>query len=172
MKRILPFTSFIFAFSMLLISCEPTDAVDPFFIAHEKSEQDESGIGAAIGVKNLSWKTDSWSIAKESYDGKESVQSGNYGGGRATSSLSTTITGPCRVSFFFQRNFYKGRFAVMCDSTCLYSLSGIFHNSWGWHYCQVSVPAGNHVLSFVYTHPGMGWRNEFNGIRIDAMNID
>ena len=139
-------------------------------------------IGEGIGNTSLTWTTGgdpstpgeevNWSYC--AYDGhkdKVCVTSGAGGAGVATSWLKTTVTGPCKISFYYKVQTYDGVFQVDCDSKELYKYSGRTGIDANWKYAKYNIPAGEHTLTFTYKHPGRGYAYQFNGVRIDDFKV-
>ena len=139
-------------------------------------------IGEGIGNTSLTWTTGgepsapdenvNWSYCSEDgHSGKECVTSGAGGAGVAASWLKTTVIGPCRISFYYKVQTYRGTFQVTCDSRELYQYSGETGINAQWKHAEYKIPEGEHTITFTYKHPGMGYANKLNGVRIDDFKV-
>lgn len=117
--------------------------------------------------ENVSWHY----IASDSSGDGDCVQSGAGGAGDATSSLRTTIAGPCTISFRYKYQSYGGTFSLTCDSGYLINLKDYTSDAEGWKSASFYLSAGSHDVVFTYHHPGVGFANKFNGVRIDQFKV-
>ena len=99
------------------------------------------------------------------------MTSGAGGAGVATSWLKTTVTGPCRISFYYRLQTYGGEFRINCDSRELHKISKVTGLNNDWKHEEYNIPAGKHTIMFTYKHPGMGYAYQLNGVRIDDFKV-
>lgn len=99
------------------------------------------------------------------------VGSGGGGAGVASSYLCTWISGPCKVGFEYSISTYKGDAVVLCGKQEMMHFKGIADASFGWKEAVFDIPKGDHLLSFVYVHPGRGFIDRFNGFRIANFRV-
>ena len=141
-----------------------------------------SSLGRGIGNPSLTWTTGgdpsqpgenvNWSFCTDDdCDGQPCVTSGAGGAGVASSWLKTTVTGPCKISFRYKVQTYRGRFTVECDSRTLYRFSDVTGTNAEWQNAEYEIPAGEHTITFTYVHPGMGYANRFNGVRLSGFKV-
>lgn len=139
-------------------------------------------IGEALNCTSLTWTTggtpsrvgegvDWYCETGDSYSDGMCAQSGVGGAGDATSWLKTTIVGPAKISYRYKVQTYNGSFTVTRGSVSLYSYSGVTGTSASWQYAEYDIPSGTCELKFEYHHPGMGYVNQLNGVRIDNFTV-
>lgn len=133
-------------------------------------------LGEGIGVADLTWTSEGdegpWYYSADGgYSGGTCVVSGGGGGGVATSKLQASITGPCRISFKYLVQTYTGTYTVKSDDTVLYTWTGITGTGAQWQSAQYDIPTGMHTIEFSYTHQGVGYANQFNGVKICELTI-
>ncbi|MBE6365137.1 MAG: serine/threonine protein kinase [Lentisphaerae bacterium] len=124
--------------------------------------------GASSGVgENIYWLI----VNDDGHNDNICVSSGGDGGGESTSWLKTSISGPCKISFYYKVQTHGGSFSVTCDDRELYLYSGVTGINAPWEYAEYDIPAGEHMIKFTYTHPGTGYTNMFNGVRLDNFRV-
>ena len=139
-------------------------------------------IGEGIGNTSQTWTTGGnpsksgenvkWSYCSEDgYKDKVCVTSGAGGAGVATSWLRTAVEGPCKISFYYKVQSYGGEFRVECDSNELYKASKVTGLNNEWKKAEYKIPSGTHIIRFTYKHPGKGYANQFNGVRLDDFTV-
>jgi len=118
-----------------------------------------SSLGDAVDAPMLPWPKEladftPWSVDRTiSHDGQDSARSADLWGNWASSSrLSTTVTGPATVSFWWkvssETNYDFLRFSI--DGIESSRISG----EKGWTQKQVSIGSGTHTLAWVYEKDG------------------
>lgn len=114
-----------------------------------------------------------WRVSNHGkYAGREVyVGSGAGGAGRAASYLRTKVTGPCKISFSYRIGTYKGDAVVLCDKNELMHFKDVADATFDWKEASYDIPAGDHLLAFVYIHPGRGFTNHFNGFLIADFKV-
>ena len=142
----------------------------------------EKSLGEGIGNSSLTWTTGgnpsapgenvNWSCCTDDgHSDKVCVTSGAGGAGVATSWLKTTIEGPCTISFYYKVQTYGGEFRVDCDSDELLKISKVTGLNPAWERAEYTIPAGPHTITFTYKHPGRGYVNQLNGVRLDDFKV-
>lgn len=142
----------------------------------------ENRLGEGIGNTSLTWTTGgtpsvsgenvNWSYCTgDGHSGKVCVTSGAGGAGVATSWLRTTVEGPCTITFYYKVQTYGGEFRVDCDSDELLKVSMVTGTNPAWKFAKYPIPAGTHTITFTYRHPGQGYANQFNGVRLDDFKV-
>lgn len=140
-------------------------------------------IGTVLGDPQRVW----WSDGKPSVEGQivewrvnnhgkavgRDVYVGSSGAtaGIATSCLYTKITGPCKIHFEYRIGTYNGQALVLCDKQELMHFKGIADASFGWKEAEFDISEGEHLLSFVYIHPGIGFIKQFNGFLLSKFQV-
>lgn len=124
------------------------------------------------GTPSVSGENVNWSyITDDSYSDGDCVTSGAGGAGDATSWLRTTVAGPCKISFRYKYQSYGGTFSLTCDSSYLINRAEYTSSYEGWQYAEFDLESGSHTLTYTYHHPGMGFVNKLNGVRIDEFTV-
>lgn len=145
-------------------------------VPKEAETQLPNPMGEALNAPQFFWTSAPlpWIVTTEhSFDGVSSVQSNSGGdGGISESWMKATVVfdKPQRMSFRFQKSYYHAIFTVSVDDFVRFADDSVasFENL-QWYRAEVKIPAGTHEVKFSYHHPGKGWRNQFNGVRIDAV---
>lgn len=132
--------------------------------------------GAALGAMEFKWDTsinDPWAARLGmAFDGGAAVESSGGGGGIAETYLKTTIDGIKKMIFKYQRSWYKGIFSVEIDGKVVFEDKTFNCIDRGcWHERSIDISKGKHEVSFKYAHPGFGYRDIFNGVRIDNVHF-
>ena len=122
------------------------------------------------------WTTsdDPWLVITEAaFEGGSCVQSSGGGGGEVDTWIKTTVSGNAkRMTFLFQKSYAVSTFTVQIDGVPAFTDNTIaFPSDMTWLAVEVFIPAGTHEVKFNYHHSGIGWVNELNGVRIDAVKM-
>ncbi len=137
---------------------------------------DSNALGVALGAGQYEWTTsdDPWFVTTEvAFEGDSCVQSSGGGGGEVDTWMKTTVSGNAKwMSFLFQKSYYLSTFTVQIDGAPVFSDGSVAEPSeMRWLAVEIFIPAGTHELKFNYHHSGFGWKNELNGVRIDAVKM-
>ncbi len=177
-----PGQGFINKFNGFAISNFSVDSkVQDFSI--ESIKQSENQIGQALGDSSRVWETGgipsedgenvNWGVNNHGDLGKSTyVGSGGGGAGVATSYLKTKVVGPCTISFDYRIRTYYGEVKVLCDETELMFFNGLADDEFGWRSATYEIPKGEHEISFIYVHPGRGFKKPFNGFLISNFKVE
>ena len=133
-------------------------------------------LGEALDVPQFYWTSapEPWKVTTEhTFDGISSVESTLGGdGGISESWMKATVEfeKPQRMVFYFQKSYYHAIFSVTVDDFVRFSDNSVAsYEDVHWYRGVVKIPAGTHEVKFSYHHPGVGWKNQFNGVRIDRV---
>lgn len=137
---------------------------------------DGDAFGAALGAPQYEWTTsdDPWFVTTEAaFEGDTSVESSGGGGGEVDTWIKTTVSGNAKwMSFLFQKSYVVGPFTVEIDGVPVFTDNSVAYPSdQAWLAVEVFIPAGTHEVKFNYHHSGYGWKNEMNGVRVDAVTM-
>ena len=145
-----------------------------------------TALAERLGLPSGGWLTSSdypWEVDPDDPSGVRSGISGGVG----ESILSIPVEGPARVSFRYFRHFpgkkllgdrdrLPSSFSVSDGATTF-----LFDPEGDANYrdqrgdpCDASfdLPAGHHLLRFVYRHGGTGYIDHFNGVRLRDLKIE
>ena len=151
--------------------------------SESESFGEDNPIGSALGDPKRVWGTGGkpskegedvdWHVSNHGKTaGREVyVGSGAGGAGRAASYLHTKVTGPCKISFAYRIGTYKGDAIVLCDKEELMHFNDVADAKFDWKEATYEIPAGDHLLTFLYIHPGRGFTNHFNGFLIADFKV-
>lgn len=135
-------------------------------------------LGTALEAAQYEWTTSDnpWFVTTDvSFEGVSCVQSADCGAEEADVWMKTTLSGdsPKKVTFWFQKCYYMATFTVQVDGRTVFADSSIAPPSeMKWQAGEVSLSAGTHEVKFNYHHPGYGWADKMNGVRIDAVKVE
>lgn len=131
--------------------------------------------GEALGAPQYKWETTEkmpWYVIKSpGYEGGAAVEASGGGGGEVETYLKTVVSGAAkRMTFRFQRSYFMGIFSVEIDGKAAFSDTSISRDEGdNWRAESVDIPAGQHEVKFKYRHAGIGYRNKYNGVRLDTV---
>lgn len=142
----------------------------------EASLKESLTLGEAIGAPQYEWTTseDPWTIETEYFGGKPCVQSSGGGGGVVDTWMKTMVSGGAKtMTFWFQKCYYHGTFSVLVDGKAIFEDNSVAKpDEMIWWKVVLDVPEGDHELRLNYHHPGTGWVNQFNGVRIGNLSLE
>ena len=129
----------------------------------------KSDLGAALNAPQLVWNTSAdypWTAqATNTYDGTLAVQSAALPKGTVNRTwLSTTVTGPTKMSFRYRAKMWSSAFRVYLDSSVAWQTADAVDD---WTLVEVDVPTGVHVVKFEYEQRGYYSDPTFCGIWLD-----
>ena len=129
----------------------------------------KSDLGAALNAPQLVWNTSAdypWTAqATNTYDGTLAVQSAALPKGTVNRTwLSTTVTGPTKMSFRYRAKMYSSSFRVYLDSSVAWQTADAVDD---WTLVEVDVPTGAHAVKFEYEQRGYYYDPTFCGIWLD-----
>lgn len=129
----------------------------------------KSDLGAALNAPQLVWNTSAdypWTAqATNTYDGTLAVQSAALPKGTVNRTwLSTTVTGPTKMSFRYRAMMYSSSFRVYLDSSVAWQTADAVDD---WTLVEVDVPTGVHAVKFEYEQRGYYSDPTFCGIWLD-----
>ena len=129
----------------------------------------KSDLGAALNAPQLVWNTSAdypWTAqATNTYDGTLAVQSAALPKGTVNRTwLSTTVTGPTKMSFRYRAKMYRSSFRVYLDSSVAWQTADAVDD---WTLVEVDVPTGAHAVKFEYEQRGYYYDPTFCGIWLD-----
>lgn len=129
----------------------------------------KSDLGAALNAPQLVWNTSAdypWTAqATNTYDGTLAVQSAALPKGTVNRTwLSTTVTGPTKMSFRYRAKMYSSSFRVYLDSSVAWQTADAVDD---WTLVEVDVPTGAHAVKFEYEQHGYYSDPTFCGIWLD-----
>ncbi len=129
----------------------------------------KSDLGAALNAPQLVWNTSAdypWTAqATNTYDGTLAVQSAALPKGTVNRTwLSTTVTGPTKMSFRYQAMMWSSAFRVYLDSSVAWQTADAVDD---WTLVEVDVPTGAHAVKFEYEQRGYYSDPTFCGIWLD-----
>lgn len=129
----------------------------------------KSDLGAALNAPQLVWNTSAdypWTAqATNTYDGTLAVQSAALPKGTVNRTwLSTTVTGPTKMSFRYRAMMYSSSFRVYLDSSVAWQTDDAVDD---WTLVEVDVPTGVHAVKFEYEQRGYYFDPTFCGIWLD-----
>ena len=133
----------------------------------------KSDLGAALNAPQLVWNTSAdypWTAqATNTYDGTLAVQSAALPKGTVNRTwLSTTVTGPTKMSFRYRAKMYKSSFRVYLDSSVAWETADEVDD---WTLVEVDVPTGDHAVKFEYEQGGYYYDPTFCGIWLDDVRL-
>ena len=133
----------------------------------------KSDLGAALNAPQLVWNTSAdypWTAqATNTYDGTLAVQSAALPKGTVNRTwLSTTVTGPTKMSFRYRAKMYSSSFRVYLDSSVAWQTANAVDD---WTLVEVDVPTGAHAVKFEYEQRGYYYDPTFCGIWLDDMRL-
>lgn len=131
----------------------------------------KSDLGAALNAPQLVWNTSAdypWTAqATNTYDGTLAVQSAALPKGTVNRTwLSTTVTGPTKMSFRYRAMMYSSSFRVFLDSSVAWQTADAVDD---WTLVEVDVPTGVHAVKFEYEQRGYYSDPTFCGVWLDDM---
>lgn len=135
----------------------------------------KSDLGAALNAPQLVWKTFAdypWTAqATNTYDGTLAVQSAALPKGTTVNRtwLSTTVTGPTKMSFRYRAKMWSSAFRVYLDSSVAWQTADKVDD---WTLVEVDVPTGVHAVKFEYEQRGYYSDPTFCGIWLDDVRFD
>ncbi|MDO4365652.1 MAG: chitobiase/beta-hexosaminidase C-terminal domain-containing protein [bacterium] len=129
----------------------------------------KSDLGAALNAPQLVWNTSAdypWTAqATNTYDGTLAVQSAALPKGTVNRTwLSTTVTGPTKMSFRYRAMMYRSSFRVFLDSSVAWQTADAVDD---WTLVEVDVPTGVHAVKFEYEQRGYYSDPTFCGVWLD-----
>lgn len=129
----------------------------------------KSDLGAALNAPQLVWNTSAdypWTAqATNTYDGTLAVQSAALPKGTVNRTwLSTTVTGPTKMSFRYRAMMYRSSFRVYLDSSVAWQTADAVDD---WTLVEVDVPTGAHAVKFEYEQHGYYFDPTFCGVWLD-----
>lgn len=129
----------------------------------------KSDLGAALNAPQLVWNTSAdypWTAqATNTYDGTLAVQSAALPKGTVNRTwLSTTVTGPTKMSFRYRAMMYSSSFRVFLDSSVAWQTADAVDD---WTLVEVDVPTGVHAVKFEYEQRGYYSDPTFCGVWLD-----
>ena len=133
----------------------------------------KSDLGAALNAPQLVWNTSAdypWTAqATNTYDGTLAVQSAALPKGTVNRTwLSTTVTGPTKMSFRYRAKMYSSSFRVYLDSSVAWQTANAVDD---WTLVEVDVPTGAHAVKFEYEQRGYYYDPTFCGIWLDDVRL-
>ena len=133
----------------------------------------KSDLGAALNAPQLVWNTSAdypWTAqATNTYDGTLAVQSAALPKGTVNRTwLSTTVTGPTKMSFRYRAKMYSSSFRVYLDSDVAWQTANAVDD---WTLVEVDVPTGAHAVKFEYEQRGYYYDPTFCGIWLDDVRL-
>ena len=133
----------------------------------------KSDLGAALNAPQLVWNTSAdypWTAqATNTYDGTLAVQSAALPKGTVNRTwLSTTVTGPTKMSFRYRAKMYSSSFRVYLDSSVAWETADEVDD---WTLVEVDVPTGDHAVKFEYEQGGYYYDPTFCGIWLDDVRL-
>ena len=133
----------------------------------------KSDLGAALNAPQLVWNTSAdypWTAqATHTYDGTLAVQSAALPKGTVNRTwLSTTVTGPTKMSFRYRAKMYSSSFRVYLDSSVAWQTANAVDD---WTLVEVDVPTGAHAVKFEYEQRGYYYDPTFCGIWLDDVRL-
>ena len=133
----------------------------------------KSDLGAALNAAQLVWNTSAdypWTAqATNTYDGTLAVQSAALPKGTVNRTwLSTTVTGPTKMSFRYRAKMYSSSFRVYLDSSVAWQTADAVDD---WTRVEVDVPTGAHAVKFEYEQRGYYYDPTFCGIWLDDVRL-
>ncbi len=134
-------------------------------------------LGEALDAEQCDWATsdDPWTVTMEAaFYGSSCVQSSGGGGGEVDTWMKTVVSGSAKkMTFRFQKSYYHATFSVQVDGVPVFTDNSVSSpDEIEWLMAEVPIPDGTHEVKFNYHHPGQGWANKFNGVRIDAVKFE
>lgn len=129
----------------------------------------KSDLGAALNAPQLVWNTSAdypWTAqATNTYDGTLAVQSAALPKGTVNRTwLSTTVTGPTKMSFRYRAKMWSSAFRVYLDSSVAWQTADAVDD---WTLVEVDVPTGVHAVKFEYEQRGYYFDPTFCGVWLD-----
>lgn len=129
----------------------------------------KSDLGAALNAPQLVWNTSAdypWTAqATNTYDGTLAVQSAALPKGTVNRTwLSTTVTGPTKMSFRYRAMMWSSAFRVYLDSSVAWQTADAVDD---WTLVEVDVPTGAHAVKFEYEQHGYYSDPTFCGVWLD-----
>lgn len=129
----------------------------------------KSDLGAALNAPQLVWNTSAdypWTAqATNTYDGTLAVQSAALPKGTVNRTwLSTTVTGPTKMSFRYRAKMWSSAFRVYLDSSVAWQTADAVDD---WTLVEVDVPTGAHAVKFEYEQHGYYFDPTFCGVWLD-----
>ena len=133
----------------------------------------KSDLGAALNAPQLVWNTSAdypWTAqATNTYDGTLAVQSAALPKGTVNRTwLSTTVTGPTKMSFRYRAKMWLSAFRVYLDSSVTWETADEVDD---WTLVEVDVPTGAHAVKFEYEQRGYYYDPTFCGIWLDDVRL-
>ena len=133
----------------------------------------KSDLGAALNAPQLVWNTSAdypWTAqATNTYDGTLAVQSAALPKGTVSRTwLSTTVTGPTKMSFRYRAKMWSSAFRVYLDSSVTWETADEVDD---WTLVEVDVPTGAHAVKFEYEQRGYYYDPTFCGIWLDDVRL-
>ena len=133
----------------------------------------KSDLGAALNAPQLVWNTSAdypWTAqATHTYDGTLAVQSAALPKGPVNRTwLSTTVTGPTKMSFRYRAKMWSSAFRVYLDSSVTWQTANAVDD---WTLVEVDVPTGTHAVKFEYEQCGYYYDPTFCGIWLDDVRL-
>ena len=133
----------------------------------------KSDLGAALNAPQLVWNTSAdypWTAqATNTYDGTLAVQSAALPKGTVNWTwLSTTVTGPTKMSFRYRAKMWSSAFRVYLDSSVTWQTANAVDD---WTLVEVDVPTGTHAVKFEYEQCGYYYDPTFCGIWLDDVRL-
>lgn len=134
----------------------------------------KSDLGAALNAPQLDWSTSAdypWTAqSTNTYDGALAVQSAALPKGPANQTwLSTTVTGPTKMSFRYKATMYMSAFGVLVGTNVVWKTS---EQTGEWTLVEVDVPAGAQDVTFEYLQYGYYPDPTFCGVLMDDVRFD
>ena len=135
-------------------------------------------LGAALGAPQYEWTTSTnpWFVTTDVFfEGVSCVQSADCGTEMADVWMKTTLSGDSakKLTFWYQKCYYMATFTVLVDGKPVFADTSIAPPSeLEWQAVEVSLSPGKHEVKFNYHHPGYGWQDKMNGVRIDAVKVE
>lgn len=129
----------------------------------------KSDLGAALNAPQLVWNTSAdypWTAqATNTYDGTLAVQSAALPKETVNRTwLSTTVTGPTKMSFRYRAKMWSSAFRVYLDSSVAWQTADAVDD---WTLVEVDVPTGVHAVKFEYEQRGYYSDPTFCGVWLD-----
>ena len=133
----------------------------------------KSDLGAALNAPQLVWNTSAdypWTAqATHTYDGTLAVQSAALPKETVSRTwLSTTVTGPTKMSFRYRAKMWSSAFRVYLDSSVTWETADEVDD---WTLVEVDVPTGDHAVKFEYEQGGYYYDPTFCGIWLDDVRL-
>lgn len=134
----------------------------------------KSDLGAALNAPQLVWNTSAdypWTAqATNTYDGALAVQSAALPKDSVKRTwLSTTVTGPTKMSFRYRAKMWSSAFRVYLDSSTAWTTSDEVAD---WTLVEIDVPTGSHAVKFEYEQCGYYYDPTFCGVWLDDVRFD